>query len=148
MGLLQDGTITSKFAGMNPIEEKGYQFALSEGQRAIDNSASARGGVGGAALKAGARFAEDTANKHYNDAFNRFQTEKANTLNPLFQLSGFGPQANQQAGAAGNVYGTNATDTGVFAGRAQAGSDIAQGNIYGGVINQLGALTNKWWEPK
>jgi hypothetical protein len=96
MGLLNSGELTSKFAGMNPMEEKGYAFQAREGQRAIDNSASARGGIGGAALKAGARFAEDNANKHYNDAFNRFQTERTNTTNPLYQIAGFGPQANQQ----------------------------------------------------
>lgn len=139
MGLLNDGSLTKTFPGMNPTEEAGYAFAAKEGQRAIDNSASARGGIGGAALKAGSRFAEDNANKFYNDSFNRFQTEKTNTTNPLFQIAGFGPQANQQAQVAtDNMSGLN-----LYGGAANAKNDLAQGNIYGTLINQLGA----WWNP-
>jgi hypothetical protein len=139
-GLLQDGSLTSKFAGMNPMEEAGYKFASREGQRAIDNSAAARGGIGGASLKAGARFAEDNANKFYNDAFNRFQTERTNTTNPLFQLAGFGPQANQQVAGAGQNYANQAGANSIFGGQAQAGNNIAQGNIYAGAVNQLASL--------
>ena len=41
-GLLQDGSLTSKFAGMNPMEERGYQFAAREGQRAVDRAVEGR----------------------------------------------------------------------------------------------------------
>jgi hypothetical protein len=146
-GLLADGSLTSKFAGMNPQEEAGYKFAAQEGQRAIDNSAAARGGIGGASLKAGARFAQDNANKHYNDAFNRFQTERTNTTNPLFQLAGFGPQANQQVAGAGQNYANQAGANSIFGGRAQAGNNLAQGNIYAGAVNQLAALYGRNQQP-
>jgi hypothetical protein len=147
-GLLQDGSLTSKFAGMNPMEEKGYQFAAQEGQRAIDNSAAARGGIGGASLKAGARFAEDNATKYYDNAFNRFQAERTNTTNPLFQLAGFGAQANQQVGQAGANYANQAGANAIGAGNASAANSIAQGNIYGNTLNQLTAIGNKadWWQ--
>jgi hypothetical protein len=148
--LLNSGELTSKFAGMNPMEEKGYAFQAREGQRAIDNSASARGGIGGAALKAGARFAEDNANKHYNDAFNRFQTERTNTTNPLYQIAGFGPQANQQVQQAGQNYANQAGNNIIGAANAGAASGVAQGNIYAGGINQLAAIGNRagWWQDQ
>jgi hypothetical protein len=148
MGLLNDGGLTSKFAGMNPQEEAGYAFAAREGQRAIENSASARGGIGGAALKAGARFAEDNANRFYSDAFNRFQTERTNTQNPLFKIAGFATDANQQVGQAGQNYANQAGNNLIGAGNASAANSIAQGNIYGNTINQLGAIGNRanWWQ--
>lgn len=142
-GLLNDGSITSKFAGTNVQNEPGYAFVAREGQRTIDNSASARGGIGGAALKAGSRFAEDNANKFYNDAFNRFQTERTNTLNPLFNLAGFGTQANQQVGQAGQNYANQAGQNMMGAANAQAAAGIAQGNIYGNTLNQGAAQWNR-----
>ena len=150
MGLLQDGSITSKFAGMNPMEEAGYKFAAREGQRAIDNRASASGGFGGAALKAGARFAEENANKFYGDAFNRFQTERTNTLNPLFQIAGYGPLANQQVQQAGQNYANQAGMNIIGAGNANAANAINQGNIYGNLGNQLAAIGNRnnWWQTQ
>ena len=142
-GLLNDGSITSKFAGTNIQNEPGYAFAAREGQRAIDNSASARGGVGGAALKAGSRFAEDNANKFYNDAFNRHQTERNNMLAPIFQLAGFGPQANQQVGAAGQNFANQAGQNMLGAANAQAAAGINQANIYGNMLNQGVAQWNR-----
>lgn len=148
IGLLKDGSITSKFAGMNPMEEKGYAFAASEGQRAIDNSASARGGIGGAALKAGSRFAQDNADKFYNNAFNRFQTERQNTLDPLYRVAGFGSSANTANAAAGATYTNQVGGNMLGAANSQAAAGIARGNIYGNVLNQGVAIGNRnnWWQ--
>lgn len=145
--LLADGTITSKFAG-DITKEPGYAFAAQEGQRAIDNSASARGGIGGAALKAGARFAEQNANKFYNDAFNRHYTERQNQLDPLYRMAGFGTAANTANSLSGqnfaNQYGNNV----IGASNAAAANTMNQGNIYGNAFNQLGALAQRqnWWQ--
>lgn len=144
--LLADGSITSKFAG-DITKEPGYAFAAQEGQRAIDNSASARGGIGGAALKAGARFAEGNANKYYNDAFNRFYTERSNMLDPLYRMAGFGSAANAANSASGQNYANQVGGNLIGASNAAAANSINQGNIYGNAINQLGALGQRqnWW---
>jgi hypothetical protein len=148
MGLLNDGSLTSKFGGMNPQEEAGYAFQAREGQRAIENSASARGGFGGDVLKAGARYAEENANRHYNDAFNRFQTERTNTTNPLFQIAGFGTQANQQVQAAGQNAANNSGNALIGAGQDQGAGAINRGNIYSDTINQLAGIgANRWNTP-
>jgi hypothetical protein len=141
MELLNDGSLTSKFPGMNPTEEAGFAFQAKEGQRAIDNSASARGGIGGAALKAGARFAEDNANKHYDAAFRRFYAEKEAINNPLFELAGFGPRANQQA----QVATDNINSLGLYGARTNASRDVTQGNIYASGLEQLIAAGNKYY---
>jgi hypothetical protein len=146
-GLLQDGSLSSRFAGKLD-NEAGYQFAKQEGMRAVDNSASARGGIGGAALKAGARFAENNANNFYNDAFNRWNTENTGTYNRLSNMAGLGQVANQQVGAAGQNYANQSGNALIGLGNANAAAGINQGNIYGNLLNQGAALGNQynWWQ--
>ena len=58
--------------------DPGYSFRLSEGLKAIDRQAAARGGlISGAGLKAAGRFGGDLASQEYGNAFNRFQTDRA-----------------------------------------------------------------------
>jgi uncharacterized membrane protein len=145
--LLNNGQLTSRFAGKLD-NEPGYQFALKEGQRAIDNSASARGGVGGAALKAGARFAEDNANKFYGDAFNRYQAENLNTYNMLSGTAGLGQVANAANQAAGANYANQYGQNTIGNANAQGAASIGLGNIYGNALNQFVAQGNNanWWQ--
>lgn len=146
-GLLNDGSLTSRFAGKLD-NEPGYQFAKQEGMRAIDNSASARGGIGGAALKAGARFAENNANQFYNDSFNRWNTENTGIYNRLSNAAGLGQQANALVGAAGQNYGNQVGNNMTNLGNAQGAAAINQGNIYGNLLNQGAAWGNQnnWWQ--
>jgi hypothetical protein len=109
-------------------DDPGYQFGLNEGQRSIDNSASARGGIGGAALKAGSRFNTDYATTKLNDVFNRNAT-----------IAGFGQVANQQGAQTGMNYGNNVSNIQMGQGNALAGNHLNQGNIYGNLLNQYGA---------
>jgi hypothetical protein len=146
-GLLNDGSLTSRFAGKLD-NEAGYQFAKQEGMRAVDNSASARGGIGGAALKAGARFAENNANQFYNDSFNRWNTENTGIYNRLSNAAGLGQQANALVGASGQNYANQAGNNLTNLGNAQGAAAINQGNIYGNLLNQGAAWGNQnnWWQ--
>lgn len=60
-------------AAMNRFHtDPGYEFQLAEGQKGIDRSLAARGGaLSGAAVKAGVRFNQDTAQGAYSNYFNR-----------------------------------------------------------------------------
>ena len=52
--------------------DPGYQFRVSEGQKAINRSLAARGGaLSGAAVKAGIRFGDELGAQEYNNYFNR-----------------------------------------------------------------------------
>lgn len=145
--LLNDGSLTSRFAGKLD-NEAGYQFAKEEGMRAVDNSASARGGIGGAALKAGARFAEGNANQFYNDSFNRWNTENTGIYNRLSNAAGLGQQANALVGASGQNYANQVGNTTNSLGNAQGAAAMNQGNIYGNLLNQGAAFGNRnnWWQ--
>jgi hypothetical protein len=148
MGLLNSGGLSTKFSGMSPAEEAGFKFARDEGLRAVNNRASSMGGFGGAAQKAAIRFAEENANRFYGDAFNRSRLEKQDELNPLFELAGFGPRANQQLQIAGQNYANNAGANILGAGDVTAANALRQGNIFGGLTNQLIGLGNSknWWQ--
>ncbi len=147
-GLLNDGSLTSRFTGADVANDPGYQFGMTQGMRAIDNSASARGGIGGAALMAGTRYAQDYAGTKYNDAFNRWNTENTGTYNRLANIAGLGQQAVSQVGAAGQNFANQAGSNMIGAGNAAAANSLNQGNIYGNAMNQLGAYgkNNNWWQ--
>ena len=86
-------------AGQDP----GYAFRMKEGLKAVDAQAAARGGlISGAALKASQRFGQDMASQEYQNAYNRFQTTRQNTLAPYQQLQGVGLTT---AGQISNVLG-------------------------------------------
>lgn len=71
-----------------------YQFRLSEGAKAIERSAAARGGLfSGAAGKALTRFGQDTASQEYGNYFER-----------LMRMMGQGGAATNAAGGAVNQY--------------------------------------------
>ena len=127
-------------------QDPGYQFRLSEGLKALDRQAAARGGlISGGALKAAQRYGQDMASQEYQNAFNRYQTERSAALNPLQSLAGVGQTTANQLGAAGqsyanaagNIMGASASNIGDYGQAAAA----ARASGYTGTANALtGAL--------
>ena len=101
--------------------DPGYGFRMSEGMKAIERSAAARGGLlSGATLKGIQRFGQDTASNEYLNAFNRYQTNRANQLNPLQSLYGGGQSsANVLSNAAGQT-GQGMANAAMAGGQANA----------------------------
>jgi hypothetical protein len=88
--------------------DPGYGFRLSEGQKALDRSAAARGGlISGGALKAATRFGQDMGSQEYTNAFTRYQQERAARLNPLQSLTGMGQTTAAGLGSAGQNMASN-----------------------------------------
>lgn len=113
-------------------QDPGYAFRLAEGTKALDRTAAARGGLlSGGALKAATRYGQEMGSQEYQNAFGRYQTNRANQLQPLGNLMSSGQAAaNQQAGQAGQ-YGTNVGNL-----MGQAGQSFAAGQL--GAANTLG----------
>jgi hypothetical protein len=150
-------TLLQSFNTQQMEQDPGYAFRLSEGQKAIDRSAAAKGGLqSGAALKAAAEYGQNMGSQeyqnaygrfmstqaaqaqNYGNAFNRFQTERANQLAPLQSLQAIGQaSAAQQAAAAGALsqgasqaiqnYGAGASAAYGAAGAAQGQTAAQQG---------------------
>jgi hypothetical protein len=117
-------------------QDPGYAFRLSEGQKALERSAAARGGlISGGALKAAQRYGQDMGSQEYQNAYNRYQTNRANQLNPLGSLTQSGQAAaNFQAGNLGS-YGTNVGNLMGQQGQSQAAGQIGMGSTLGNAIN-------------
>jgi hypothetical protein len=88
------GSMARNF-GMEDFQaDPGYAFRMSEGLKALERSAAGRGGAAsGAAMKGITRYGQDLASQEFQNAYNRYQTNRANLLNPLFNISGGGRSA-------------------------------------------------------
>ena len=116
--------------GMGQFQaDPGYAFRLSEGQKALDRSAAARGGlISGGALKAAQRYGQEMGSQEYTNAFNRYQTERAAQLNPLQSLAGVGQTTAQQLGAAGAANAANVGNLMTSGAAAQAAGYVGGAN--------------------
>lgn len=109
----------------------GYQFALDQGQAAIDNSAASRGNLfSGATLKAQQEYGTGMANQEYG-----------NYLNRLMGQASQGQAAAANTANAGANYGSSAGTAYANMGNAQAAGHIGQANaLTGGINNAIGAF--------
>lgn len=132
---------------MNDFEaDPGYGFRLSEGNKALERSAAARGMVlSGPMFKGVQRFGQDLASQEYQNAFNRYQVNRSNQLNPLQSLMGSGQTAtNTLTGAAGDL-GRSLGENALGAGNARASGYIGSANAYTNAINQMGNLGAQYY---
>lgn len=156
-------------AGLSPAElaaqkfefqaDPGYAFRLSEGMKALERSAAARGGLlSGGAGKAFQRYGQDLASQEYGNAFDRFQRERAaraglgameygqftgeqsRAMLPLLQTAAAGQGlttniANQMM----NLGGAQAQAAGAIGSAAAAGR-LGQAQTFSNTLGQLGNL--------
>jgi hypothetical protein len=126
--------------GMDP----GYQFRLKEGMKALENSASARGNLlSGGTLKGIQRYGQDMASTEYQNAFNRYQAERAGTLNPYQSLAGQGQTTANTIGNLGMNYANQAGEAYQGAANARASGYVGQANA----LNQgISGISNMYFQ--
>ena len=116
-------------AQFNQGLDPGYQFRLSEGLKAISAMQASRGGmVSGAGIKALERYSQDYASNEYTNSFNRYQTERANTLGSLQPLIATGTNATNQSQSASTNYANQTTAINTNAANQMASNTIGAGN--------------------
>jgi hypothetical protein len=127
--------------GMDQCQaDPGYAFRLSEGQKALDRSAAARGGlISGSALKAAQRFGQDMGSQEYQNAFNRYQTERASALAPLQSLAGIGQTTASNLGATGAA---NANAVGGYLTSGAAANAAGNVGAANAITSGLGSYMN------
>ena len=127
-------------------QDPGYAFRLSEGQKALDRSAAARGGlISGGALKAAQRFGQDLGSQEYQNAYNRALTgynaevaREATGYNRLAALAGYGQTATGQIGAAGQNAAANMGNLMTSGAAASAAGQVGAANaLTGGLSTYL-----------
>ena len=141
--------------GMDQFQQDpGYGFRLSEGQKALDRQAAARGGlISGGALKAAQRYGQDMGSQEYMNAFNRYQIERNAQLNPLQSLAGVGQTTANQLGQYGAANAANIGNLMTGGAAAQAAGRVGAANAVTGGLgtylnytssnNLLNALQNR-----
>lgn len=129
--LQRGGPEAQNFLQMDP----GYQFRLSEGMKAMDRQAAARGGlISGGALRAAQRYGQDLGSQEYGAAYNR-----------LASLANVGPQAAGVMSNLGQNYATNVGNIYQQQGATAANAALARGSAYAGGLNQLGYLAGRYY---
>lgn len=111
-----------------------YKFASTQGQKAVQNAAAARGlGKAGAALKGAASFAKGLATDTYKTAFDMENINRSNAYNRLKALIDTGAGASGATGALGEKAAYN-TGTALVGG---ANAEAAGYNKIGSSISNL-----------
>jgi hypothetical protein len=130
--------------GMNQFQaDPGYAFRLSEGQKALERSAAARGGLlSGGTGKALTRFGQEMGSQEYTNAFNRYQAERQARLGPLQTLTGMGQTTAQQVGQAGQTMATNVGNDITNSAAARASGYVGGANALTGGLNTYLNYTN------
>jgi len=111
------------FAGFTT--SPGYLFRLQEGQKAIERSAAARGGLySGATMKALDAHAQGVASDEFNNYVGRLQS-----------LAGVGQSATGSTAAAGQNYANGASQAAQQAGAARASAYANTGNAINSAVS-------------
>jgi len=136
------GKYAKDFSMQDFQQDPGYAFRMSEGLKALDRTAAARGGLlSGAALRGATRFGQDMASQEYTNAFNRYQTNRANQLNPLQSLMGAGQTAAGNVAGAGTSFANQAGQNYMNAANARASGYVGSANAWS---NALGNAYNQY----
>ena len=145
------GKLGTGFTGQVDLkQDPGYAFRLSEGMKALEHSAAARGNLlSGTGIKGALRFGQDYASQEYQNAYNRALTQ----YNTTAALAGVGQTATNQLSGAAGQYGQNAAEAIQNAAAARASGYVGGANALTSALgtglnylqgqNYLAALQNR-----
>ncbi len=152
-GTGESGALAKPFTMADFQQDPGYQFQLSEGQKALDRVSSAKGKYySGGAIKDLTAYNQGMANTDYQNAYNNYNTNQTNLYNRLAGVStsgqnaaagiaNIGAQTEAQLNNAGQSYanqsGANLTGLGkeigannITAGNAQSAGTLGQAQAW------------------
>lgn len=106
------GSYARPFGMADYQADPGYNFRVREGQKALDQSASAGGLLqSGSALKAATRYGQEMGSQEYGNAYNRFLQQRELQLRGLQGLASPGSTVAAQTGQLGVQTGQNIANT-------------------------------------
>lgn len=137
--LIPEATNYQNFGMEQFKQDPGYAFRMSEGMKALENSAAARGGLlSGATMKGIQRYGQDMASQEYMNAFNRYQVEREARLNPLQSLAGVGQTTANALAAGGQAFAGNVNQLTMANAADRANLALTSGNIRASQYNTAG----------
>lgn len=147
------GSLLKPFGMEDYQEDPGYQFRLTEGQKALNRAYGSKGKYfSGEAIKGLEGYNQNMASQEYQNAYNRYVTNQTNTYNRLAGISGTGQTSANTLGNLGSNYASNVGNIAMNNANAQGAAGIAQANAWGtGLNNAAGNLAyyygNKYNSP-
>jgi hypothetical protein len=105
--------------------------------KALDRTAAARGGLlSGATFKGAERYGQGLASDEYQRAYERYNTNRANQLNPLMgYATGPGMSATAASSGAAQNFGTQTGQNLQDIGTARASGYLGSANALSGALN-------------
>lgn len=144
-GTAKGGDFNRDFSATDFRDDPGLAFRMQQGQRALESSAAARGGLlSGGTGKALVEYGQNFGSQEFANAYNRFNADRDRRFNRLSSLAGIGQTATRDVASQGSQVAGNIGNYQTQTGNAQAGGYIAQGNA----INQgIGTIGN-WFQQQ
>jgi hypothetical protein len=138
------GRYAKDFGMSDFTTDPGYQFRLEQGMKALNASAAAKGmGMSGANIKGATEYGQNLGSQEYQNAFNRYQTNRTAQLAPLQSLYAGGQAAAAGSAAQAGALGSNLGQTYTGLGQGLAQAEVAGGNAQAsGYLNSANAVTN------
>jgi len=131
--------------GMEQFQaDPGYQFRMSEGLKALERSAASRGILqSGGTLKDITRFGQDAASQEYQNAFQRYLTERRAKLEPLEYRMGLGQNAASNQGV--NIGSTAENVGGLMTslGDIRSAGIMGRSNAYNNMLSDISGIATK-----
>jgi len=143
-GIAAGGEYVRPFTMADFRTDPGYAFRLSEGQKALDRQAAARGGlISGSALKAAQRYGQEMGTQDYGRALQDFYGRQEVARNAAAGVAGFGPTSNALAASAGERLVTGSAplmqNQGYNTANAMLAGERARQSSYGNIGAALGS---------
>jgi hypothetical protein len=147
-GIREGGELVRGFTPADFTTDPGYAFRLSEGQKALDRQAAARGGlISGGALRAAQRYGQEMGSQEFGNAYNRFRETQGLRRNALAGVAGYGPTAASSINAAGQNYATGAGNIMSGQGETSANALLAAQQARSSSYGQLGSALGRYLNP-
>jgi hypothetical protein len=83
--------------------------------------------------------------QEYQNAFNRYQTERSARLNPLQSLAGVGQTSANTLGTAGTQFANTMGNIGMNQANVMGNAQMARASAYGDTTNQLANLAGRYY---
>jgi hypothetical protein len=137
---MQDADFQRDFTAADFQQDPGLDFRMQEGQKALERSAASKGGLqSGGTMKALAQYGQNFGSNEYQNAYNRFNSDRDRRYGRLGQIAGMGQSAANSLGNLGMGYASNYGNNLMGAANAQAGAKLSNGQMWGGMLSGMGS---------
>jgi hypothetical protein len=148
-GLATGGEFSGKFTGQTLYDDPSYKWRVEQGQKALEQSAAARGiQFSGGTMAALQDYAQNAASQEYQAAYNRYYADQNRTLERLGALASAGSTTAGGLATLGSNYANNfaninqasaANQSAYLTGAANASSAgyVASNNISNQMMDQV-----------